>query len=94
MEDNTFLNANNLYEDVEGESGKTLSLEEVELNEPYEIVVTTNGGLWRYRLEDTIIFTSLNPFKIKVTGNSLRISIKTSKKPIRQLTDIIGICIL
>ena len=28
-EDNTFLNANNLYEDVEGESGKTLSLEEV-----------------------------------------------------------------
>ena len=28
MEDNTFLNADNLYEDVEGESGKTLSLEE------------------------------------------------------------------
>ena len=28
MEENTFLNANNLYEDVEGESGKTLSLEE------------------------------------------------------------------
>ena len=49
---------------------KTLSLEEVELNEPYEIVVTTNGGLWRYRLEDTIIFTSLNPFKIKVTGRT------------------------
>ena len=28
MEDNTFLNANNLYEDVEGEAGKTLTLEE------------------------------------------------------------------
>ena len=45
-------------------------LDEVDLNHPYEIVVTTNGGLWRYRLEDTIVFTSLNPFKIKVTGRT------------------------
>ena len=36
---------------------QTLSLDEVDLNQPYEIVVTTNGGLWRYRLEDTIVFT-------------------------------------
>jgi len=49
---------------------QTLSLDEVDLNQPYEIVVTTNGGLWRYRLEDTIVFTSLNPFKIKVTGRT------------------------
>lgn len=49
---------------------KTLGLDEVEMNRPYEIVVSTNGGLWRYRLEDTIIFTSKNPFKIKVTGRT------------------------
>ena len=48
----------------------TLSLDEIELNQPYEIVVSTNGGLWRYRLEDTIIFTSKYPFKIKVTGRT------------------------
>ena len=33
------------------------------MNQPYEVVVTTNGGLWRYRLEDTIVYKS---FKIKV----------------------------
>ena len=37
MEENTFLNANNLYEDVEGESGKTLSLEE---DQGYKYLVT------------------------------------------------------
>ena len=48
----------------------TLSLEDVELNTPYEVVISTNGGLWRYRLEDTVIFTSINPFKIKVIGRT------------------------
>ena len=48
----------------------TLGLEDVELNTPYELVISTNGGLWRYRLEDTIIFTSILPFKIKVIGRT------------------------
>ncbi|MEJ6753624.1 MAG: GH3 auxin-responsive promoter family protein, partial [Flavobacteriales bacterium] len=48
----------------------TLNLEGVELNTPYEVVISTNGGLWRYRLEDTVIFTSVNPFKIKVIGRT------------------------
>ena len=48
----------------------TLTLEGVELNIPYEVVISTNGGLWRYRLEDTVIFTSVNPFKIKVIGRT------------------------
>src|SRR5213076_3401572 len=34
----------------------------------YAPVISTNGGLWRYLLGDTIQFTSLNPFRIKVTG--------------------------
>ena len=48
----------------------TLGLEDVKLNTPYELVISTNGGLWRYRLEDTIIFTSILPFKIKVIGRT------------------------
>ena len=52
------------------EQPTTLSLEEINLNEPYEMVISTNGGLWRYRLQDTIIFTEKKPFKIKVIGRT------------------------
>jgi hypothetical protein len=49
-------------------NSKTIGLKQVELNKNYALVITTNGGLWRYLLGDTIEFTSLHPFKIKVTG--------------------------
>src|SRR5207248_6259540 len=52
------------------ENPKTLSLEEVELEKNYAIVITTNSGLWRYLIGDTIRFTSLNPFRIKITGRT------------------------
>lgn len=48
----------------------TLSLEEVELNVDYALILTTNGGLWRYDIGDTIMFTSLSPYRIKVTGRT------------------------
>lgn len=47
---------------------KTIGLKEVQLNKNYAMVISTNGGLWRYLLGDTIKFTSIRPFKIKVTG--------------------------
>ena len=56
--------------DWDKEQPKTLALDEVNLKEPYELVISTNGGLWRYRLEDTIIFTSKNPYKIMVYGRT------------------------
>jgi len=46
----------------------TIGLMDVELNRQYAPVISTNGGLWRYLLGDTIQFTSLNPFRIKVSG--------------------------
>ncbi len=46
----------------------TVGLDLVELGKNYAIVITTNGGLWRYLVGDTVQFTSLFPFKIKVTG--------------------------
>ena len=49
-------------------NAKTFGLDQVKLNENYALVISTNGGLWRYLLGDTIEFTSLRPFKIKVTG--------------------------
>jgi hypothetical protein len=49
---------------------RVLTLEEVELNENYAIVISTNAGLWRYIIGDTIKFTCKYPFKIKVTGRT------------------------
>jgi hypothetical protein len=47
---------------------RTLQLDEVETGKNYALVITTNGGLWRYLIGDTIQFTSLHPFRIKVSG--------------------------
>jgi hypothetical protein len=46
----------------------TIGLSKVELGKNYALVISTNGGLWRYLLGDTIRFTSLKPFKIVVSG--------------------------
>jgi len=47
---------------------QTIGLRDVELNKNYALVISTNGGLWRYLLGDTIVFTSLQPFRVKVSG--------------------------
>lgn len=47
---------------------QTIGLDEVELNKNYAPVISTNTGLWRYLLGDTIQFTNLKPYKIKVSG--------------------------
>lgn len=49
---------------------KTIRLAEVELNKNYAVVITTNSGLWRYLIGDTVRFTSLKPYRIKVTGRT------------------------
>lgn len=50
------------------QDAQTLQLSEVETGKNYAIVISTNGGLWRYLIGDTIQFTSLEPYKIKVSG--------------------------
>jgi hypothetical protein len=47
---------------------KTIGLKDVELDKLYAPVISTNGGLWRYLIGDTVTFTSLRPFRIKVSG--------------------------
>ncbi len=56
--------------EVGKENPKTLRLDEVELNKNYAPVISTNAGLWRYTLGDTIKFTSLHPFRFKITGRT------------------------
>jgi len=50
------------------ESPKTIGLGEVEINKNYAIIISTSGGLWRYLVGDTIQFTSIGLYKIKVSG--------------------------
>ena len=57
-------------EDLDKDQPRTYWIDEVELNKNYAVVLNTNGGLWRYLLGDTIQFTSLNPFRIKVSGRT------------------------
>ena len=51
-------------------SEKIIPLEQVQIAKNYAIVITTNAGLWRYKIGDTVRFTSISPFRIKVTGRT------------------------
>ncbi len=52
------------------EEQKAIPLWEVKTNINYAIVITTNAGLWRYKIGDTVRFTSIDPYRIKVTGRT------------------------
>jgi len=47
-----------------------INLSKVKLDTNYAIIISTNAGLWRYKIGDTVKFTSLNPFRIKITGRT------------------------
>jgi hypothetical protein len=57
-------------EEVGKDHPETLSLREVETGVNYALIISTNGGLWRYQIGDTIEFTSLDPYRIRVTGRT------------------------
>ena len=47
-----------------------IPLSEVELEKNYAMVITTNAGLWRYKIGDTVKFTSISPYRIQITGRT------------------------
>ncbi len=49
---------------------KSLFLNEVSLQVNYALIITSNSGLYRYIIGDTIMFTSLSPYRIKITGRT------------------------
>ncbi|MFB9056196.1 GH3 auxin-responsive promoter family protein [Mariniflexile ostreae] len=49
---------------------QVIPLNDVKLNVNYAIIITTNAGLWRYKIGDTLRFTSLNPYRIKISGRT------------------------
>jgi hypothetical protein len=61
-----FLPLENLHDD----NPRTLTLDDVVLHKNYALIISTNAGLWRYLIGDTIRFTSLSPFRIQITGRT------------------------
>ncbi len=57
-------------ENIDDENPPVYTVKDVELNRNYAIVITTNSGLWRYIIGDTVYFTSLFPHKIKISGRT------------------------
>ena len=57
-------------EELEQPGATVLTIDQVETDKNYAIVISTNSGLWRYILGDTIVFTSLFPHKIKISGRT------------------------
>lgn len=54
----------------EGLSAPAVPLREVEPDVVYAMVITTNGGLWRYLIGDTVRFTSIDPYRLVITGRT------------------------
>ncbi|MCB8964958.1 MAG: GH3 auxin-responsive promoter family protein [Bacteroidales bacterium] len=57
-------------EDIALENPRVLTIGDIEIGKNYALVISTNSGLWRYLIGDTIAFTSKSPHKIKITGRT------------------------
>lgn len=55
---------------IDSEDPRIIQLHEVEMNKNYALIISTNAGLWRYKIGDTIKFTSLSPYRIRVSGRT------------------------
>lgn len=58
------------FVEIHNESPKVIGLNEVVVGEQYALIITTNAGLWRYHIGDTIQFTSTDPFRFKISGRT------------------------
>ena len=61
-----FITMDHLHED----NTPVITIGEVEMGTNYAMLISTNGGLWRYLIGDTVIFTSLFPHRIKISGRT------------------------
>ncbi|MFC3879603.1 GH3 auxin-responsive promoter family protein [Algoriphagus namhaensis] len=57
-------------EEWDKENPSVIRLQDVEVGKNYALVITTNGGLWRYKIGDTIRFTSTAPYRFKISGRT------------------------
>jgi GH3 auxin-responsive promoter len=58
------------YSEIQKDEQKVIGLEDVKVGENYAMLITTNAGLWRYKIGDTVQFTSTAPYRIKISGRT------------------------
>jgi hypothetical protein len=56
--------------ELDSDNPKVLGLDEVEVGQVYAILITTNAGLWRYKIGDTVKITSKNPYRVRIAGRT------------------------
>ncbi|HNQ84120.1 MAG TPA: GH3 auxin-responsive promoter family protein [Bacteroidales bacterium] len=56
--------------ELDNDHPRACNLDEVDTETHYAMVISTNAGLWRYLIGDTVKFTSINPFRIRITGRT------------------------
>lgn len=56
--------------DTGHEESKICTVDEVEVNKNYTLLISTNAGLWRYKIGDTVRITSKKPLRIKISGRT------------------------
>lgn len=57
-------------EEIDKENPNTVSLQNIKVGKNYALVISTNGGLWRYKVGDTVKFTSSAPYRFHITGRT------------------------
>ncbi len=57
-------------DELDQDQPKAVQLQDVQIGENYAMVISTNAGLWRYMLGDTVTFSSKNPYKLLITGRT------------------------
>jgi len=55
---------------INSDDPPVFTVAEVESGVNYAIIISTNGGLWRYMMGDTIVFTSVEPYRFRITGRT------------------------
>ena len=85
-------------EEWERENPKVVPLSQVELGKNYAILITTNAGLWRYKIGDTVKFTSIEPYRIKISGRTKHfinafgeeVIVENAEKAVQKAADATG----
>jgi hypothetical protein len=77
---------------------KAVPLEEVRTGVNYAVIISSSGGLWRYLIGDTVVFTSVSPYRIRISGRTKHyinafgeeIIVDNAEKAIRAACDATG----
>jgi hypothetical protein len=86
----------------QSDSATPVPLEGIQLGVNYAMIITTNSGLWRYQIGDTVRFTSVNPYRIQISGRTKHfinafgeeLIIDNAEKAIRAVGEQLGITVI